>query len=821
MTEPIIDPACDCPFPNNYIPLSRLLANGAWPEDIYSRNRRTFRGPAGRVARAVAEGFTPLLEALRYGSNSHPRRHLHPEVLERLLEGLSLAEVNAPLRNLGFGTGRTPLHHAAWGRGPGIVQLLLDSGALVEARDIRGWTPLISATSLESFRTLRAVGADIRAQSDAGYTVLHRAAWLLDTATVEALLADGLDPNARTDDGLSVLHLARSPETFEALREAGADIHAHRTNGYTVLHRAAASLDAATVKALIAAGLDPNAETSTGDPSLYAGSTPLLSAGSRETFEALLAGGADLGPIETVFTPDGLEAVRRFEIAPNFLYRAVHLVGRVASASLVERLRAINPDFAEVPDRNRRYALHYAAQFNEDPAMIAALSTDNVHATSESYGQTPFELAALYNGNPAVVEALLDAGARAHINRPRGGTDGPTPLYLAASNASPRAAEIVGVLLAAGAEVNGRAELTVATPPAPPPAPPPFQPQPIEVVLGDNGGTVTLMTTADGGFSLDDEAFAGGPDNPVEGEDGRLYILTLADGTWSARLAPPPSAPPPSLYRAPRAQNFNIPDPLPGAGVSPLYAAAMTQNVAAMELLLEAGANVNVTGSSEYQSLLADVLGRGRFDCGYAPVATALREAGAVSWRTVGEQRIPYVPGAPAVECETVSTEVQDETVSAEVQELIDSGADLDAQDSRSFTALHRAARDSQAVDIAALAAAGADVNATTGGVRLTPLQVAVWWRASLATVQALLDAEATVDATDLLGLTALHRAAHDRRTDPAVVAALLAAGANPNVQDNLGRTPLDHATEANLNNEAVADLLRNAGGTCSFCDAP
>ena len=722
LTEPIIDPACDCPFPNNFIPRSRLLANGAWPEDIYTSNRSAFRGPAASIARAVAEGFIPLLEAARNGSRNHPRGHLHPEVLERLLEGLSPAEVNTPVRNGSrWAVGLTPLHYAARSRGPRIVQLLLDSGALVEARDFRGWTPLIWATSLESFGTLRAAGADIRAQSDAGYTVLHRAASFLDTATVEALLAEGLDPNARrTVDGLSVLHQARLPGTFEALREAGADIHAHRTDGYTVLHRAAASLDAATVEALIAAGLDPNAETSTGSPFMYAGWTPLLYAGSPETFEALLAGGADLAPLETVFRPEGLEAVRRFEIEPRFLERAVRLVGRVASASLVERLRAINPDFAEVPDRTRtsgiRYALHYAAQSNEDPAMIAALSTDNVHATSESYGQTPFELAAWSNGNPAVVEALLDAGARAHVNRQ---WNRRTPLYLAASNANPRAAEIVGVLLAAGADANGR----------------------------DENGELT--------------------------------------------------------------------------GYAPLYAAAMTQNLAAMELLLEAGADANVTGSSMYQSLLADVLGRGRFDCGYAPVAAALREAGAVSWRTVGEQRIPYVPGAPAVECETVSVEVQDETVSAEVQELIDSGADLDAQDSRSFTALHRAARDSQAVDIAALAAAGADVNATTGGVRLTPLQVAVWWRASLATVQALLDAEATVDATDLLGLTALHRAAHDRRTDPAVVAALLAAGANPNTQDNLGRSPLDHATQANVNNAAIADLLRQAGGTCHSCDAP
>ena len=709
LTEPLIDPACDCPFPNNQIPRSRLLANGAWPQDIYTRNRTAFRGDAGRVARAVAQGFTPLLEAVLYGSRIHPRGHLQPEELERLLEGLSPAQVNAPLRNPTSQAGQTPLHLAARSnRRPGILQLLLDSGAVVDARDGRGFTPLLWARSLEIFRTLREAGADIRAQTDDGYTVLHRAALVADAATVKALIAAGLDPNAQTDSGFTVLHQAGSPETFKALRAAGADIHARTDRGYTVLHRAAWSLDAAAVESLIAAGLDPNAETNSGI-------TPLLNAQSRETFEALLAGGADLAPIEAVFAPDGLEAARRRDITSSVLSWAVRQVGRFASAALVEQLRAVNPNFAEVPDTTRssgiRYALHYAAQSNEDPAMIAALSTDNVHATSESYWETPFELAAGYNGNPAVVEALLDAGARAHVNRQ---WIRRTAVYRAASNASPRAAEIVGLLLDAGADANLQ---------------------------------------------------------------------------------------------------------------SPLYAAAMTQNVAAMELLLDAGAEVTrVANSNSYGTLLADVLGRGRFDCGYAPVAARLREAGAVSWRMAGPgaQLVPYVPGPPAVECETVSaTEVQDEPVSAEVQGLIDSGADLDAQDSRSFTALHRAARDSQAVDIAALAAAGADVNATTGGVRLTPLQVAVWWRASLATVQALLDAEAAVDATDLLGLTALHRAAHDRRTDPAVVAALLAAGANPNAQDNLGRTPLDHATEANLNHAAVADLLRDAGGTCRSCDAP
>ena len=46
------------------------------------------------------------------------------------------------------------------------------------------------------------------------------------------------------------------------------------------------------------------------------------------------------------------------------------------------------------------------------------------------------------------------------------------------------------------------------------------------------------MTTADGGFTLDGEAFVGGAENPVEGDGGRRYVLTLADGTWAAVFLP-------------------------------------------------------------------------------------------------------------------------------------------------------------------------------------------------------------------------------------------------------------------------------------------
>ena len=79
----------------------------------------------------------------------------------------------------------------------------------------------------------------------------------------------------------------------------------------------------------------------------------------------------------------------------------------------------------------------------------------------------------------------------------------------------------------------------VAAPPAPAPTPPPFQSEAVEVALGDNGGTLTLMTTEAGGFTLNGEAFTGGADSPIEGEGGRTYLLTLGeDGMWTAAFQP-------------------------------------------------------------------------------------------------------------------------------------------------------------------------------------------------------------------------------------------------------------------------------------------
>lgn len=66
---------------------------------------------------------------------------------------------------------------------------------------------------------------------------------------------------------------------------------------------------------------------------------------------------------------------------------------------------------------------------------------------------------------------------------------------------------------------------------------PPFRPQPVPISLGAWGGTVTLMTTESGGYTLNGEIFTSG--GTVEGVGGRTYRLTLdTSGNWQSNFVP-------------------------------------------------------------------------------------------------------------------------------------------------------------------------------------------------------------------------------------------------------------------------------------------
>ena len=150
---------------------------------------------------------------------------------------------------------------------------------------------------------------------------------------------------------------------------------------------------------------------------------------------------------------------------------------------------------------------------------------------------------------------------------------------------------------------------------------------------------------------------------------------------------------------------------------------------------------------------------------------------------------------------------------------LLEAGADVNARNRRHHTSLHYAARDNgEPGVIAALAAAGAEVNAWATGSRqqypytereVTPLHEAAR-NGSAAIVAALLDAGADVNAVAAGGRVPLHRAAAEN-ANPAVIAELVSRGAEVNARLPGGRTPLHEAASGNRN-PAVLTALVEAG---------
>ena len=174
-----------------------------------------------------------------------------------------------------YTAGRTPLHAVADNRNSAeLVNALVALGADVNARDEFGFTPLHGASTFGNFnaaKALIAAGADIHARTTKfGWTPLYLAAQNDTAKNVQALLDAGAGSDINVPsyrDGKTPLHKAAAQseaETVKALLAAGADVHAQDSIGYTPLHRAAAQGKAETVKALLEAGSDIHARTRRG-----------------------------------------------------------------------------------------------------------------------------------------------------------------------------------------------------------------------------------------------------------------------------------------------------------------------------------------------------------------------------------------------------------------------------------------------------------------------------------------------------------------------------------------------------------------------------
>lgn len=155
--------------------------------------------------------------------------------------------------NAASSDGTTALMMAAARFNPQVCELLLAHGAVIDARDAQGNTALLRATAFaDSFeedrwhlvRRLLDKGADPKAKNNAGATALMLAAGHACTPAMEALLEHGAEVNARDRAGKTALMIAvrrAHVDAVQLLLDHKAEIDARDNAGRSVL---LASIDA-------------------------------------------------------------------------------------------------------------------------------------------------------------------------------------------------------------------------------------------------------------------------------------------------------------------------------------------------------------------------------------------------------------------------------------------------------------------------------------------------------------------------------------------------------------------------------------------------
>jgi ankyrin repeat protein len=142
--------------------------------------------------------------------------------------GGELLKADASLASAWSSDGFTPLHLASYFGHEEMARLLLKCGAQPDAvsRNSMSLRPLHSAAAgraLGIVRMLLEHGADVNAQQHGGWTALHAAATHGDLPLAELLLQHGADPGLASNDGKTPLDLATErdhPEVAEALRRS-------------------------------------------------------------------------------------------------------------------------------------------------------------------------------------------------------------------------------------------------------------------------------------------------------------------------------------------------------------------------------------------------------------------------------------------------------------------------------------------------------------------------------------------------------------------------------------------------------------------------
>jgi len=404
---------------------ARKLAKALLDEFDYDVNSRDEIGSTP-LHKAVQKDRTGMLEIFLGAevdleiSAKDGRTALHEAVRSEALASIEMLLDAGASPEAVCQEGKTALHYVVdrLSRNEVILQLLLERGASVNAKDCHGRTALIMTTEggkLSPVQLLLDHGAEIDSRDETGMTPLHSAVAHGSEAMVNLLIQTGADLGARDWDARTALHIAVSREDgwmngiataiLKTLLQSEADKEAVNASGETALVIAVKRKDLEKIRILFDYGANVNGRD-------YLERTPLFLAVQNNA-------------VRTVGVLLDYNAKTDFVYDDDFFGSStctlLHIAIRNSNFNIVKSLLGAGAD-ANKKGRGGATSLHEAIQSAREPqdelilARLLRHEGVDVHAQNEE-GNTPLHLA-VFLVRLRWVKVLLAAqeGESAHLN---------------------------------------------------------------------------------------------------------------------------------------------------------------------------------------------------------------------------------------------------------------------------------------------------------------------------------------------------------------------------------------------------------------------
>lgn len=285
-----------------------------------------------------------------------------------------------------------------------FIALIVSSTAVQACEAMRRFNT-VAVLNVEGIQSCISDGYDVRANDGLnGEGVLHRvAAMHNDPAVMRALIAAGAEPNQRDNTGLTALHWAANKNPNPQI-----------------------------VDTLISLGANPNLRRAD-DSNVTTLNMALLNR-NPAVVSALLAGGAN--------------PLQNSQYDRNALHWAVSMD---AQPQVIKTLLEAIGDVEVRDDMMQSTPLHFAAQNGDDPATLALLVELGADIQAKDWRNNSPLHRAIEKSNAIQIAALLALGADPNA----AGNGGNTPMHHAGKYA--RDANTIDLLVDAGGDINARA----------------------------------------------------------------------------------------------------------------------------------------------------------------------------------------------------------------------------------------------------------------------------------------------------------------------------------------------------------------------------